>query len=62
MTDLNCPRCGSRVPEAGMPDPVDPWRQVGRCPECDVDLVRDPESDASDLRGWRLAEEEEFDG
>jgi hypothetical protein len=61
VTDLNCPECGSRIPEIAT-RVAGPWRQVGHCPECDVDLVRDPESDVSDLRGWRLAEEEEFDG
>jgi endogenous inhibitor of DNA gyrase (YacG/DUF329 family) len=67
--DLKCPQCETSVPDTGMSSSTgiggaggdisfQPARQHTTCPNCDARLVRNPDSDVTDLRQWRLREPE----
>jgi len=62
MTDLKCPVCGTPIGDTGISHSVGngPLRQGATCLSCGAKLVRNPESDMTELRQWREAEEEEL--
>ena len=52
-----CPSCGENVPraliDADIALPGRPKKQYVTCPSCSETLMREPEHDNANLRGWR---------